>query len=108
VKLVGDRVVRGAKAGGLDLIGGDVHALLGVAQLAHELDVMGRVNELQLLDRRAPRRQQVCVLDQPGRADQVHSELDPNRLQRMLVRQVVLHQLVSVDERNRSGHCNLP
>jgi hypothetical protein len=65
------------------------------------------MHQRDLLDRGRARRQQVAVLHQAGRADEVDGELDPDRLQRMLVREVVLHQRVAVDERDRAGHGNL-
>ena len=108
VELNRDRVVRRPEACLVDLFGRDEVALLGVAQLAHELDVAPGMNELQLLDRRPAGRQQVGVLDETGRADEVHRQLHPNRLQWMLVRQVVLHELVPIDERDRSRHVHLP
>jgi len=66
------------------------------------------VDQLQLFERRVTRREQVRVLDESGRADEVHRKLDANRLQRVLIREPMLHQLIAVNERNRSGHGTLP
>jgi hypothetical protein len=107
VPLVRDRVVGGGEPRSLDAFGRDSPSLRRIAQLAHQVDVFGRVHELQLLDRCAAGRQQVAVLDQTGRGDQIHSELDANRLQRMLIGEVMFHQLVAVDERNRAWHVHL-
>jgi hypothetical protein len=42
----------------------------------------------------------VAVLDETCGADQIHRELDADRLQRVFVRKVVLHQVVAVNEHN--------
>src|SRR5207247_4246092 len=107
VQLVGDGIVRRGVAGGLDRRRRDGAALRGVAERAYELEVPGRVHELQLPCRRGAGRQQVAVLDQAGRLDQVDRELDPDRLQRVLVGEVMLHQRLAVDEGDRAGHGNL-
>jgi hypothetical protein len=49
----------------------------------------------------------MAVLDESSRADELDCELDPDRLQRMLIRELVLHERVAVDERHRAGHGNL-
>ena len=107
VQLVGDRVVRRVEARVHDTLVRHARPLRGIAELAHEVDVLGRVHQLQLLDRRRPRRHQVAVLDQSRGPDQLHRELDPDRLKRMRVGQVMFHELVAVDERHRSRHRNL-
>jgi hypothetical protein len=52
--------------------------------------------------------QEVALVDEAGRADEVHSELDANRLQRVLIREPMLHQLIAVDEHDLSWQGNLP
>ena len=78
-----------------------------VAEHAHELDVLARVDERDLVDGRGAGRQQLAVLDEAGRSDEVDRELDPDRLQGMVVGEMVPHQRVAVDERDGSGHVNL-
>jgi len=65
------------------------------------------MHELQLLDRRRARREEMGVFDQARRLDQVDRELDPDRLQRVLVGEVMLHQRLAIDERDRAGHGHL-
>ena len=65
------------------------------------------MHERELFDGRGTRRQQVTVLDEAGGADEVDRELDADGLQRMLVGEVMLHQSLAVDERDRSWHGNL-
>ena len=79
---------------------GEARCLDRVAELFYEGHVFGRGDELELFDRRASCGEKVAVLDEPRRLDQVHRELDANRLERMLIGKVMLHQLVAVDERN--------
>ena len=79
----------------------------GIAELAHQVDVFARVHERELVDRGGSRWHEVAVLDQARRFDEVHRQLHPDWLQRMLVRKVMLHERVAIDERDRSGHCNL-
>src|SRR5882762_365887 len=108
MELIRDRIVGRSEAGGLDLVARDLSTPLGIAELADQLHILRGVDELELFDGRASRWKQVAVLDQTGRADEVHRELDPDRLEWMLIRQVMFHELVSVDERDRSGHRHLP
>ena len=75
-----------------------------IAQPSHQVHVLGRVNELELGDGRLPRRQQVSVLDEAGRADELDRQLDADGLQRVLVREVVFHQLFAIDQSHRSRH----
>ena len=86
---------------------GDGRATGGVAERAHELDVARRVDELELLDGRGARRNEVRVLDQASFLDELDRELDADGLQRVRVREVVLHQRFAVHERDRPGHGNL-
>ena len=65
------------------------------------------MDKVQLVDRCAARRDQMSELDQTGRLDEIDRQLDANGLQRVLVRKVVLHQRVAIDERYRPGHGNL-
>ena len=82
-------------------------SLRRIAQLAHQLDVVGAVDQLELSDGRSPRWKQVAVLDQARGSDEIDGELDADGLQRMLIRQLVLHQRVAVDQRDRARHGNL-
>jgi len=66
------------------------------------------VNEAELFGRGVTWMQHVAFVDKTGRADEVHGKLDANRLQRMLIRQPMLHQLIAVDEHDLSGQGNLP
>jgi hypothetical protein len=52
--------------------------------------------------------QEMAFVDETGGADEVDRELDANRLQRVLIRQPMLHQLIAVDEHDLSGQGNLP
>jgi len=85
VELVRDGVVGGGEAGSLDPVGIDQPSLRGVAQLAYEVHVLGRVHELELLDRRLAWGQEMAVLDEPRLLDQVHRELHADRLERMFI-----------------------
>jgi hypothetical protein len=49
----------------------------------------------------------MTVFYETGRPDEIDRELDANRLQRMGVGKVMLHQRVAIDERDRSWHGNL-
>ncbi len=102
VELIGDGVVGGAEAGRVDPVGRDPCALSGVAELSDEVHVSRRVDQFELFDRGAPRRQKVAVFDETRRFDQVHRQLYADGLEGMLVGQVMLHQLVAVDEHNRT------
>jgi len=102
VQVIRDGVVSGAESGIDDALAGDGLAERGVTQLLHQVDVLRRVNELELLDRRGARRHEVALLDEPCRGDELHRQLDADRLQWMLIGQVVLHQLIAVNERHRS------
>jgi hypothetical protein len=104
VELVGDRVVGGVEAGLGDALACQTAALGRVAQPLDEVDILGRMHELELLVRRRPWRQQVAVLDQARGADELHRQLDPDRLKRVSVGKVVLHQLVAVHQRHRPRH----
>jgi hypothetical protein len=66
------------------------------------------VDELELFDGGRPWWQEVTVLDETGRADKVHRELDAAGLERMFIRQVVLHQVVAVNEHHGTWHGHLP
>ena len=76
----------------------------GIAQLAHQVDILGRMDELELGDGRGAGRHEVAVLDESRRRDELHRQLDADRLQRVLVGQVMLHKLIAVNERDRSRH----
>ena len=107
MELIGDGVVGGRKPGLVNRVLRHQPAPRRIAQLAHQVDVLRRVDQVQLIYGRGARRQQVGVLDETGGLDEVDRELDADGLQRMLIGQVVLHQRVAVDERNRSGHGHL-
>ena len=107
MKRIRDRVVGGCVAGRVDGVGGHLPPLLGVAEHAHQLHVLGRVDQLELGDRRRPRRKKVGVLDEACRPDQIDSELDSDGLERVLVRQLVLHERLAVDQGDRARHGNL-
>jgi len=79
----------------------------GSLSLAHKVDVVRRVDELELFVGGAAGRQEVAVLDEARGPDQVHGQLHADRLQRVLIREVVFHQLVAIDESNRPRHCHL-
>src|ERR1700693_1716921 len=64
VELVGDRVVGGGEAGGLDLVGGDPCSLHRIAELADKFNVFRRVDQLELFDRRPAWGQEMAVLDE--------------------------------------------
>src|SRR5579864_2718704 len=108
MQLVGDRVVGGFESRHVDRFWRNLSPPARVAQLADEVHVVARMNEVKLVELGGSRSQQAAVIEEPGGSDQVDSELDPDRLERMLVRKVVLHELVAVDERDCSGHGNLP
>ena len=107
MELLGDRVVGRGKPGCVDVLRRQVSSLGRIAELADEVDVLARVDEGELVDGGGARGKQVGVLDQARRLDQVDGELDANRLQRVLVGQVVLHERVAVHKRDLSRHGHL-
>src|SRR5207244_13444853 len=96
-----------AETGAVDVCGGNLTAPCRIAELADECDVVERMDERELLDGGCSRREEVAELDQSRRFDQLDGELHSNRLQRMLVRQVMLHQRIAVDENHLSRHGHL-
>ncbi len=83
-------------------------ALRWVAKLADELYVTGRVDQFELLYGGWSRGHEMAVFDEAGLANQIHREPDPPGLQGMLIRKVVLHQIVAVNEHHRTRHGHLP
>src|SRR5260370_19598478 len=63
VQLVGDGIICGSKAGFFDEVRRHARPLLGIAQLAHEIHISRRVDELELRDCGPSRRQPVSMLD---------------------------------------------
>jgi hypothetical protein len=108
VEQIRDGVVRGGEAGSIDFVGRGLTAPHRIAELADEGDVFMCMNKLELFDAGSSRRNQVGILDEAGRMDEVHRELDASGLQWMFIRQVVLHQVVAVNENHRTGHGHLP
>ena len=78
--------------------------LVPVAELFHQLDVAGVMDEADLLRGRLARLQQLGMLAQAGLVDQLEGQLDAPRLKWMPVRMPVSAVRIVINQRHPARH----
>jgi len=104
VHLREDRVVLAGEAGDRGPQDLGATQLVPVAELFHQLDVAGVMDEADLLRGRLARLQQLGMLAQAGLVDQLEGQLDAPRLKWMPVRMPVSAVRIVINQRHPARH----